>query len=127
MGEQAKPVALVVEDNEATGTLIQVILKQEGFDVHRAADGRLAEEAIEKFAPPALITLDVNLPDTSGGELLLRIRARRGWEKVPVIMVTAKENDSKVGWAIKSGASAYIVKPFEREALLECVKRVRGN
>jgi DNA-binding response OmpR family regulator len=124
---QAKPVALVVEDNEATGTLIQVILKQEGFEVHRAADGRLAEEAIDRLAAPALVTLDINLPDTSGGELLLRIRSRRGWEKVPVIVVTAKENDSKVGWAIQSGASAHIVKPFEREALLECVRRVRGS
>ena len=127
MSKQAKPVALVIEDHEATATLLQVILKQEGFEVQRAADGKLAEAAIEKLAPPALVTLDVNLPDTSGGELLLRIRGKRGWEKVPVIMVTAKEKDSKVGWAIKAGANGHIVKPFEREVLLDCIKQVLGR
>ncbi len=95
--------------------------------MQRAADGKLAAAAIDKLAPPALVTLDVNLPDTSGGELLLRIRGKRGWEKVPVIMVTAKKKDSKVGWAIKSGANGHIVKPFEREALLDCIKQVLGR
>jgi len=124
---QKKPVALVIEDNLATATLLQVILKQEGYEVHCAANGRLAEAAIDRLAPPALITLDVSLPDTTGGELLLRIRGKRSWKKVPVIMVTAKKKDSKIGWAIKSGANGHIVKPFKREALLECIERARGN
>ena len=108
------------------GSLIQLILEHEGFEVHRAEDGRLGEAAINRLAPPALVTIDINLPYMNGVELLMRMRSKRGWENVPILMVTANEYDSKVGWAIKSGANAYIVKPFERQALLDCIRRLLG-
>lgn len=119
-----KPVVLVVEDDDQIAYLMQFILEQDGYTVHRAADGKTAQEHLERLAPVALVTLDIALPDTTGVELIVRIRATPGWEKVPIVMVTAKPKEKEVNWAIKSGAKAYIVKPFKPEELRDCVRRV---
>lgn len=119
-----KPVVLVVEDDDQIAYLMQFILEQDGYMVHRAADGKTAQEHLERLAPVALVTLDIALPDTTGVELIVRIRSTPGWEKVPIVMVTAKPKEKEVNWAIKSGAKAYIVKPFKPEELRDCVRRV---
>jgi DNA-binding response OmpR family regulator len=119
-----RPVVLVVEDDDQIAYLMQFILEQDGYTVHRAADGKTAQEHLERLAPVALVTLDIALPDTTGVELIVRIRATPGWEKVPIVMVTAKPKEKEVNWAIKSGAKAYIVKPFKPEELRDCVRRV---
>ena len=119
-----KRTVLIVEDDDDMANLMQRILEKDGWTVHRAADGKGAKDLFGRIAPPTLVTLDIYLPDTSGVELILHVRDTPGWERVPIVMVTAKPKDKDVNWAIKSGANAYLVKPFKRDELRDCVRRV---
>jgi two-component system alkaline phosphatase synthesis response regulator PhoP len=121
-----KPIVLVVEDDDQIAYLIQFILEQDGYHVQRAADGKAAQQIIAGMRPPALVTLDISLPHMQGDELILLLRSQPGWEKVPVLMVTAKPKDKDMPWAIKSGAQGYIVKPFKPEELRERVRKLTG-
>jgi two-component system, OmpR family, alkaline phosphatase synthesis response regulator PhoP len=69
------------------------------------------------------VTLDIALPDMSGVDLILQIRDTAGWQTVPIVMVTARPKDKDVNWAIKTGATAYIVKPLKPDELRDCVRR----
>ena len=124
MAKDDARAVLVVEDDDDMANLMRRTLEEDGWTVHRAADGKGAKELIGRLAPPALVTLDIFLPDTSGVELILHVRDTPGWERVPIVMVTAKPKDKDVNWAIKSGANAYLVKPFKRDELRDCVRRV---
>ena len=108
-----KPVVLIVEDDDQIAYLMQYVLEQDGWAVHRAADGKEAKELIGRLAPPALVTLDIYLPDTTGVALILEVKGTPGWEHVPIIMVTGKPKDDEVNWAIQTGAKAYLVKPIK--------------
>ena len=120
--------ALVVEDDEQIGYLLQFILEREGYAVHLAADGRLAREFIDTASPPALVTLDVMLPHVSGLELLSAIRAKDDWKDVPVLMLTAKAQEKDIVHALENGASDYLVKPFKPDEFRVRVRRLaKGN
>lgn len=125
--EESRPGALVVEDDEQTAEMIRFILEQESYRVHCARDGRAAAALIARLPPPSVVTLDITLPDTSGVELIVRIKSTPGWERVPIIMVTARPKDEELNWAIKSGAKGYVVKPFKPEELRERVRRVAAQ
>ena len=119
-----RPTVLIVEDHDEMATMMRRILEEDGWTVHRAADGKGAKELIGRLAPTALVTLDIGLPDTKGEDLILHLKDTPGWKRVPIVMVTAKPKDKDVNWAIKSGATAYLVKPFTAEELRDCVRRV---
>ena len=115
---------LVVEDDDTIAFLVQFLLEREGFGVDLARDGRAAEQRVAAMLPPALVILDVMLPYIDGFELLEKIRAREGWEKIPVIMLTAKSQESDIVRALDAGASDYVVKPFQPNELLARVRRL---
>lgn len=120
-----KPLVLCVEDDSDLAYLLKFILDREGFAVHEATDGQLARQWIDAAsAPPALILLDVMLPHADGFELLNLIRARPGWARVPVIMLTARSQERDVVRALDAGASEYIVKPFKPDELRSRIKRL---
>lgn len=120
----ARRAALVVEDDEQIAHILRFILEREGFAVHAAADGRAAEKLIDTLAPPAIVTLDVMLPHADGYELLARIRARPGWEAVPVILLTARSQAKDIVRALDAGANDYLVKPFKPDELRARVRRL---
>jgi two-component system response regulator RegX3 len=113
------PTILVVDDEQSYRDALSVALQREGFVVDTAADGA---EAIARFdaCRPALVLLDVMLPQMSGVDVCREIRTR---SQVPIIMVTAKnaEIDAVVG--LEVGADDYVTKPFR---LRELVARVRA-
>lgn len=115
---------LVVEDNNEIAFLIQFLLEREGFRVELARDGRAAELQIATMLPPSLAMLDVMLPYIDGFQLLEQIRSRKAWEQVPVIMLTAKAQESAVVRALEAGANDYVVKPFQPNELLARVRRL---
>jgi DNA-binding response OmpR family regulator len=123
-GAPDKKLILVVEDDDQTALFIRHFLEQDGFEVVQAADGRQALAVIAEMEPPALITLDIDLPHTSGDELMMQIKTQPGWERVPVVMVTATPKSANTPWAVKAGAKAYLVKPFKPAELLETVKKL---
>jgi twitching motility two-component system response regulator PilH len=119
-----KPQVLVIEDDDQTALFIRHFLETSGFDVRVAADGKDAAAMIERSDPPSVVTLDIDLPHASGDELMLKIKTTPGWERVPVIMVTATPKTDDSTWAVKKGAKAYLVKPFKPEELVETVRRL---
>lgn len=122
--QDKKAAALIVEDDDDMAALMRHVLEKDGWTVHRAKDGKGAKDLISRLMPPALVTLDIFLPDASGVDLILHVKGTPGWERVPIVMVTGKPKDKDVNWAIRSGAKAYLVKPFKPEELRGCVRRV---
>ncbi len=106
---------LVVEDDPALASSLQRTLAFEGYEVLLAKDGEEASAMAHSDAPDCLV-LDVGLPGVSGLEVARRLR-RRG-DKVPILMLTARQmtGDRVVG--LDAGADDYITKPFEVEELL---------
>jgi DNA-binding response OmpR family regulator len=125
MGETAaKPEVLVVEDDDQTAQWMRFMLEKDGWSVRHAKDGKAATEIVGSQPPAWLVTLDIGLPDMSGVDLLVHIKGTAGWERVPIVMVTATPKDENVNWAVKKGAKAYLVKPFNPEELQATVKRL---
>ncbi len=115
---------LIIEDDEHIGGLLKFLLERHGFDTRMAADGRAATALIDSAETlPALILLDVMLPYHDGFELIAQIRAKAGWQAVPVIMLTAKSMERDIVRAFDAGANDYIVKPFQPTELLARLRR----
>ncbi|MCX7598503.1 MAG: response regulator [Armatimonadetes bacterium] len=114
---------LVVDDQKHIVRLVQITLEKAGYEVVTAYDGIEALEAVEKD-PPDLIVLDVMMPRMDGFEVLQRLQADPRFQRIPVVMLTAKAQDADIwrGWA--SGVSSYLVKPFNPRELLTFVQRI---
>ena len=117
------PQILVVDDNGDIRELITFILEDEGYSVAAAADADQALALMENYWPD-LILLDVAMPGISGIQLLTQIRSRSNSSQAvtPVIMITAKSQESDIEAALKAGANTYIVKPFRAGALVEKIR-----
>lgn len=120
------PLVLVVEDDDQTAFFLRHVLERDGFQVKLALNGEEVKEAIAEGPVPALVTLDIDLPDATGDELMLLIKTSPGWGKVPVVMVTATPRTDATTWAIKKGAKGYLEKPFKPQELIDCVRRLLG-
>ncbi|HET7413451.1 MAG TPA: phosphate regulon transcriptional regulator PhoB [Pararhizobium sp.] len=111
------PRIMVVEDEEALGVLLRYNLEAEGYAVEIVTEGDEAELRLQEAAPDLLI-LDWMLPGLSGIELCRRLRARAGTERLPVIMLTARGEESERVRGLSTGADDYVVKPFSTPELL---------
>ncbi len=116
------PSILLVEDEDSLATMLQYNLGKEGYRVSVAADG---EEALIRLdeSPPDLIVLDWMLPKVSGIELCRRIRGRAETRNLPIIMLTAKGEESDRVRGLDTGADDYVVKPF---SVSELTARIRA-
>ena len=126
-GTAKKPQVLVIEDDDQTALFIRHFLESGGYEVLVAGDGKEATALIGRSPPPSVVTLDIDLPHASGDELMVKIKTTPGWERVPVIMVTATPKTDDSTWAVKKGAKGYLVKPFKPEELLDAVRRVTAS
>lgn len=109
---------LVVEDDDNIRQLLRISLRTEGYRVSEASSGAVALSLFEANAP-ALVLLDLGLPDRDGMEVLARIRAAG---PTPVIVVTARNQDEQKVRALDAGADDYVVKPF---SMAELFARIR--
>jgi two-component system phosphate regulon response regulator PhoB len=116
------PRVLVVEDEAALATMLAYNLEAEGYRVERAGRGDEAEEMLVEN-PPDLVILDWMLPSVSGVELCRRLRAREATRTLPVIMLTARGEESERVRGLSVGADDYVVKPF---SVPELMARVKG-
>ena len=116
-----KPKILVVDDEPDALELIQYNLKAGGYDVVTAADG---EEALKKARAtnPALVILDVMLPEVDGLEVCKRLRREPATAAVPIIMLTAKAGEIDRVLGLELGADDYVTKPFSPRELVLRVK-----
>lgn len=120
----APQMALIVEDDANISSLLRFILERDGFRVESAADGREAQRLIATLEPPTFVLLDIMLPYVDGFELLGLIRAQTGWERLPVLMLTAKGGDRDIARALDAGADDYLVKPFQPAELKARLRRL---
>ena len=111
---------LVVDDTRNVQVMLQEYLQSQSFEVLLAADGR---EALEMFhyQAPDLILLDVMMPNMDGFQFLSRLRAE---SDVPVIMITAKQQEVDIVHGFELGADDYITKPFRLRELLMRIRAV---
>lgn len=118
-----KPLALIVEDEAALVTLLRYHLEKEGFRVHEAADG---EEALLKVKEerPDLVLLDWMLPLVSGIGVCRQMRLLNDTKKTPIIMLTARGEESDKVRGLDSGADDYVTKPFSPAELIARVRAV---
>jgi len=114
-----KPRILIVEDEPGIADTLQYALRTEGFEPHWCATG---EDALAnaRATPPALVILDVGLPDASGFDVFRRLRET---SDVPVVFLTARSDEIDRVVGLELGADDYVAKPFSPR---ELVARVRG-
>ncbi len=117
------PHVLVVEDEDALSALLQYNLDKEGYQVTVAADGEEALVVIDE-AQPDLIVLDWMLPQVSGVEVCRRLRARPETRNMPIIMLTARGEETDRIRGLDTGADDYIVKPFSMSELAARIRAV---
>ncbi|MEY4249726.1 MAG: phosphate regulon transcriptional regulatory protein PhoB [Pseudomonadota bacterium] len=116
------PYVLVVEDEDALSTLLHYNLEKEGYRVSLAADGEEALTQINEQLPD-LIVLDWMLPKVSGIEVCRRLRGRAETRNVPIVMLTARGEETDRIRGLDTGADDYIVKPF---SMVELTARIRA-
>lgn len=117
------PYILVVEDEDALATLLKYNLDKEGHRVVVASDGEEALMLIDERQPD-LIVLDWMLPKVSGIEVCRRLRAKPETKNLPIIMLTARGEESDRVRGLDTGADDYIVKPFSMSELAARVRAV---
>jgi DNA-binding response OmpR family regulator len=123
----AGPTILVVDDDADIRVLLRELLVSAGYDVDEAADGRTALRRLYE-SPPALVLLDVTMPDMDGYQTLERVR---DLSDLPVILLTARAQELEKVRGLTAGADDYVLKPFGRQELLAriqaCLRRSGGK
>lgn len=109
---------LVADDDKEIADSIEIFLKAEGYSVLKAENGRSALEILE-HENVSLILLDIMMPDLDGISTLLKLRESRN---IPVILISAKSEDSDKILGLSAGADDYVTKPFNPSELMARVK-----
>ena len=117
-----QPYILVMEDEDALATLLQYNLEKEGYDVVIASDGEEGMIQVDERQPD-LVLLDWMLPKVSGIEVCRRLRGRAETRNLPIIMLTARGEESDRVRGLDTGADDYLTKPF---SMVELIARIRA-
>ena len=112
-----KKKIMVVDDEPDIRELIRFNLEKEGFEVFSVADGETALEEV-RLRQPDLIILDVMLPGINGIEVCFRMKSDTAFKSIPIVMLSAKSDESDQLVGLKIGADDYLVKPFSPKVLV---------
>lgn len=126
IGAANAPVrVLVVDDDEVIRQLITLNLELEGFEVHEAVDG---VDALRRVAEvdPAVITLDIMMPNLDGWDAAARLRSDPLTAHVKVVLLSARAQEADVRRGTRMGVDAYLTKPFDPDDLVDVVRRLAG-
>jgi two-component system chemotaxis response regulator CheY len=111
--------ALIVDDSRVLRRLLGDMLRQIGFDVLEAANGREGLEQLERSAPPDVLLVDWNMPVMNGLEFVQAVRSRQHLDRLPIMMVTSETELDRMQLALAAGANEYVMKPFGKEVIAE--------
>jgi len=114
---------LIVEDREDIAELIQVHLEKDGFATLLASNGEKAIEILGKLKVD-LILLDLMLPRISGMEVLKIIKSHPKWGSIPVIIESARSDETDIVEGLELGADDYVTKPFSQKVLLARIHKI---
>jgi DNA-binding response OmpR family regulator len=115
---------MMTEDDEEMRNLLHFFLEREGFEIVFATDGQEAQTMIDLMMPPQLVLLDIMLPYMNGFELITYIKHKPGWERVPILMLSARSEERDVVRALDAGANDYVIKPFKPNELVARIRRI---
>ena len=117
---------LIIEDETELVKAIQIRLEQAGYEVLDAYDGQEGLEKAKKEKPD-LIILDLMLPKMDGHKVCGLLKKDTRFAKIPIIILTAKAQESDEKLSFEVGADAYITKPFQHEVVLAKIKELLGE
>jgi two-component system phosphate regulon response regulator PhoB len=120
------PTILVADDEEDLRELVSYRLSRSGYEVVEAVDGQEALELATERTPD-LMVLDVMMPRLDGYEVTRRVREQDSLRSVPVILLTARSQETDVSRGFDVGADDYLKKPFNPDELVARVRAVLGR
>lgn len=117
MAKAASKKILIVDDEKDLVETLKVLLESENYEVIVAFDGK---EGLQKAKEenPDLILMDVLMPHLNGYQVCRELKKDPHYKHIPIVMLTAKTQETDRFWGIESGADEYLTKPFESDALL---------
>lgn len=116
---------LAVDDSRTMRDMIQLALKDQGFDIHLAEDGQHGLEVLGSLEPDVIIT-DINMPRLDGFGFIDAVRDRTESRHVPILVLTTESSDDLKSRARDAGATGWIVKPFAQDKLIRALRMVAG-
>jgi two-component system chemotaxis response regulator CheY len=111
--------ALVIDDSRAIRLILGRMLKDLGFDVHEAANGREGLALLDAGLTPELVLLDWNMPVMTGIEFLRKLRDEPGGDAPVVVFCTVENDIAHIREALDAGANEYIMKPFDGDIIAD--------
>ena len=121
-----RPLVLVADDDPDILSLVTLRLERDGYEVIGAPDGeRAVEEALERT--PDLALIDVSMPKLDGYEVTERLRQHEPTSAIPILLLTARVQDSDVARGIEAGADDYVTKPFSTADLRTRIQAALGR
>ena len=117
---------LVVDDDDFQHKLIARLLESQPYQLEFASSGSEALNALDRVRPDAIL-MDLAMPDMNGLEVTRQLKANPKTEPIPVIMITGNSERQTVLSGLEAGVADYIVKPFDRSALIAKLARLLGN
>ena len=116
---------LAVDDSRTMRNMLRLALEPEGFPVHTADDGIHGTEVLDGIAPDVIIT-DINMPRMDGFGFIDTVRAQDKHRTTPILVLTTESGNELKQRARKSGATGWIVKPFDPAKLIKALRMVAG-
>ena len=126
MSDGSNGDVLVVEDDEQINALVGAYAQIAGFGYRRALDGAEGLRAAQE-QPPALIILDLMLPDTDGFEVCRQLKTNLKTASVPIVMLTALSQEEHRRRGFECGATGYMTKPFDPDELMNAIRSTVGK
>ncbi len=124
MTEKVPAIIMVVDDDELSRKLLMTILTQENYELMFAGSGIEALNLLHRHKQsPNLILMDMMMPNVNGMETTRQIKSIERFSAIPIIMVTGNSEKRVVTNCLKAGATDFVVKPFNRENLLDKIRK----
>jgi DNA-binding response OmpR family regulator len=117
---------LIIEDEPETRDMFLEALREEGFEVIGAENGRVGIQKIQKYLPD-LIICDVAMPELNGNQVLATLRQNSSTAMIPLIFLTAITSESQQHQGIQLEANDYLTKPCTIEKLLEAIAKISNH
>ena len=116
---------LIVDDSVSMRQMTNMILAGAGYEVVQAVDGK---DGLDKMSADIKVVItDYNMPNMNGIEFIKAVRSGAVNKSVPILMVTTESEDSKKQEGKSAGATGWITKPFDKDTLLQTIKKVAGS
>jgi CheY-like chemotaxis protein len=115
-----EPLVLIVDDEEMTRKLLRLMLEREGFAIAEAEDGLDALEIIAR-RPPALVIMDVMMPNMDGFTTCQHLRSQPETADLPIILLSARVQHEAIQAGLQAGADRYITKPISKADLVAAI------